>query len=916
MDSHDISKTLNGLAHTVRPTLIVGIGGTGAAALQQARLRFHQFMGRSCSWVALRAFDTAPQENRTPAPLVENTEFIYLGGFDAQSVIHDVIGGRLPHYSEWLPPWLTFQQVASGAGGIRPIGRLCYFYQHELVKNAADLALKSILDKSAATQHLQEAGVRVDLEAGIDIHIVGSLCGGTGSGIFLDLAYDLRRWAKQHTNKEVKVIGHLVLPEAFRNLPVAMRSLEANCYAALQELDHFMNASRERAWRVEYEPQHVEVDQGAPFSTCYLLSGLQKGGGIEDIDGLTSMIGEALFLLTATEMGQEAEKGATNTSQQQRITIDERHRACCYSSYGLLGIEIPSELLGHSLGASLAQDMKHRLMEPGPRQDEDVDRRAEALPAVLGLTSENVDALVPALDLDTSSVQFLIDNGQEGTARVSLPELLSQARASLRNRAEQNASRQPCNPEQLRNTLRDGLLEILPAPSGFDRSLRFLEGVLNRLRTLQQTLAARAEQARQTAAPHRAAAESVERDNVRDIKKYEAELHPWKVVMSEDAAERVRRTQSQQLGGHIALVDSVVDKMRRVQAMFANLRLEDPIEEGHYYRVHRSRIGVCPLAWFIDLLEPHRQRMIEDILKGLAEQFETWSLIGAGELSGRIYDICTRAIRLHFDREAGMTCDHLLADCYGYPSAHYTEIVNTFASRARASWEMHETYPLRNNVLEMAYIAAPSNSRISATLNGTQRMKAVERSWPWYVPIFRSEHGFSLIGLKRLGDYRSSFTEAVEVQQRYDLHLFLDRNWVSDLPFPDDNLEELAILRWFSLAECAGVLNRGNECYTFSANGMPPVPLKWYRSDSFKMFREDPAMVAAARTAVQVSGVLSNREGLEKCLERLTTKLAQARACAVGGNGYAEQPASREVHQIHQEIRAIHDVMRGPGARL
>ena len=366
MAINNLPDSQNALARVVRPTLIAAIGGTGTAAVRFAKERLEQYLDSKRHFVALRAFDTDSQDDQAPR-LVNNSEFIYLGGFNAQAVCQDVIEGRgFPHLSQWLPPWLDFHQVACGAGGIRPIGRLCYFYRRDRIEAAVREALTSIRDSDMALRHFKETGVQVNIDAGIDIHLICSLCGGTGSGMFLDMAFDLRRWAKEFTDKEVTVTGHLVLPEAFRNRPVVMRSLEANCYAALQELDHYMNVESAKAWRVEYQPGNLQVSEHLPFDYCYLLSGLQQGGSM-DVNGLTSMIGETLFLFSATEVGQRVLAGAINTSAQRRGTRDANGRVCCYSSYGMLGMEIPLELLGRSLGNDLAQDARHRILQPAPQ---------------------------------------------------------------------------------------------------------------------------------------------------------------------------------------------------------------------------------------------------------------------------------------------------------------------------------------------------------------------------------------------------------------------------------------------------------------------------------------------------------------------------------------------------------------------
>src|SRR4030095_3131396 len=94
---------------------------------------------------------------------------------------------------------------------------------------------------------------------------------------------------------------------------------------------------------------------------------------------------------------------------------------------------------------------------------------------------------------------------------------------------------------------------------------------------------------------------------------------------------------------------------------------------------------------------------------------------GAAELSSRFYAICAKTMQEHFEAEAGMSCDQLLADCYGQPSDRYREIVTSMLSRASASWEVHESYPLRDSTLEVSAIGAVADSHLYKALQDTHR---------------------------------------------------------------------------------------------------------------------------------------------------------------------------------------------------
>ena len=920
--TNNLTGSQNALARVVRPTLIAAIGGTGTAAVRFAKARMEQYLDSKRHFVALRAFDTDSQDDQSPR-LVNNSEFVYLGGFNAQAVCQDVIEGRgFSHLSQWLPPWLDFHQVACGAGGIRPIGRLCYFYRRDRIEASIREALTSIRDSDLALRHFKETGVQVNIDAGIDIHLICSLCGGTGSGMFLDMAFDLRRWAKEFTDKEVTVTGHLVLPEAFRNRPVVMRSLEANCYAALQELDHYMNVESRQAWRVEYQPGNLQVSEHLPFDYCYLLSGSQQGGSM-DVTGLTSMIGESLFLFSSTEVGQRVLAGAINTSAQRRGTRDAQGRVCCYSSYGMLGMEIPLELLGRALGSELARDARHRILQPAPQQDREMDAQIDALLPSIGLTTDASERFVPSLKLDLAPIIIMFNSKQENVARAMLTEHLLLMRADLQQRAKQQAALPLCDVKDLRAALRKGLLELMPQPSGFDRSLNFLKGVSGRLQTLRESLLGAVLEAKGEAEKHRIRAEAIERQGVAKVENIDAELGAWRQAAQIEARQIVLEGQALNLSSFLDEVRHLITRWQKIRTMFDHLRMERPLTEDSYYALRRSRASVCPVEWFNKLLEPFRDDMIHRVLAALVGEYDTWSNFSAGELSSRFFAICANTMQEHFAAEAGMNCDQLLADCYGYPGDRYREIVASLLSRARASWEIHESYPLRDSTLEVSAIGAVTDSHLYKAVQETHRdLTPVGSQWSDFVPILRTEHIMSLTGLKRLPSYRQSFMDSINLEQRYDLHFFLDRRWVSELVFPDEGLGELDDYRRFTLSEAVGAIKNLDGGYVFVAGRMR-VPLNTYRHMAFEYFRQNYDLNKRADNRIARSGVLFSKDKLESHIGKLRNKIDRASNGSNGTNGTNGsngrsshgRPTSREVQQVHQEIRAVLAALKnGDGA--
>jgi hypothetical protein len=784
-----------GMSRVVRPTLIIATGGTGTAAAKAALARIEHFVGPRHHYVAFRAFDTAFQDNREPR-LVDNSEYVYLGGFNAQSVIADIVSGQaFPHWEKWLPPRLNFQQVAFGAGGIRPIGRLCYFYRRDRVEAAIQEALTAVTDSDLALRFHQQTGIRVNLEAGIDIHLIGSVCGGTGSGIFLDLAFDLRRWAEEHTNRTVTVTGHLVLPEAFRGKPVVMKALEANAYTALQELDRYMNATSDDPWIAEYVQHRPETSRRAPFDHCYLLSGLQQGG-TSDVETLTAEIGEAIMLLTLSQAGQRISEGVINMAGQRKSTRDELGRVCCYSSYGVLGVELPEELLGESLGPDLARELHKQLLQSVAEVEAVPPEDLQSFKEQMQITDfRRIDELLPPLDPDLITVNAYLggDKRKKEQGKVVLQKVLVDAHDAQRRERRRLSQESPFDEGELRRHLSDQIRSTLLQPGGLDRNLRYLTRCVETLRAFQAQIREKTQEFDSIAEKHRSTAEAVEQGSTagKELKQLlDKDYEAWNEHVRSQTAAAVYRDQVPRIEKLILIVQQeFIAPWTRIKDMLNTLRLAVSRDEESYYRAQRARASVGPLKWFRqNLIVPNQDRLLREVLLKLINESRTWAALEPKEVSARFYDLCTEAIHHYFQNEPDMDCDRLLAECFEYPSGKYKIEVAELLSRAQANWEIHESYSMRDNRLEISAIGVRQDSTLYGTVRESWRqISPVDEQRDDYVPIFRTEHGISLPGLKSLPAYRKSLLASVVEEQRYDLHFFNDRRWVTRIEFAGED---------------------------------------------------------------------------------------------------------------------------------
>ena len=111
---------------------------------------------------------------------------------------------------------------------IRPLGRLAFAWHSANILQA----VRDNIGKLDVKFKVEG----VDLDDSLAIYIVGSLA-GTGSGMFLELAKMIKAYWPAYP-----VIGVFFMSDMFSSVG-DNQYRDANCYAALQELDFYQNAS-------------------------------------------------------------------------------------------------------------------------------------------------------------------------------------------------------------------------------------------------------------------------------------------------------------------------------------------------------------------------------------------------------------------------------------------------------------------------------------------------------------------------------------------------------------------------------------------------------------------------------------------------------------------------------------------------
>jgi serine/threonine protein kinase len=289
------------------PSLIVGLGGLGREVLQQLRKSLRKRGGPSETWPHIRLLhvDTDPLalEHAVSGEqdAVLSPEETLLTMFHRPS--HYLKRPRDRQQIEaWLPlpPLTRVPRDQVTAAGWRALGRLAFVTCAATIK----ARLRDELEACVAPEALEAANRRTGLglrSTWPRVYVATGLTGGTGSGMFIDLAYALRRTLGQLGYPRAEVVGLLLVPSSERS--AATPRPVANAFAALTELDYFASGGRGRG-----ESEGSDVPS-PPFSRCVLLPLPAKADGDAALRELAGLAGDYLCRDLTTPLGRVADQG-------------------------------------------------------------------------------------------------------------------------------------------------------------------------------------------------------------------------------------------------------------------------------------------------------------------------------------------------------------------------------------------------------------------------------------------------------------------------------------------------------------------------------------------------------------------------------------------------------------------------------
>jgi hypothetical protein len=331
----------------VRPTLFIGVGGTGMEVSLRVRRRILNYVwGNRENPVRLTNlsefplaqfvnFDLAVGETESGKatatdPLSELVKFSeeekLVLKLDMDKYLRsDGELNRHPYIASWFP--LTRKKAlelgidpTKGAGQIRSLSRLYFFDKYGLLRsmlNAKIGALLAGVDKETKTKRL---GLELE-PASLRVVVIASSAGGTGSGSFLDMGY-LAKWLAntQIGGGRAEIHLALMLPSGYSGF--GKSRTEANSYAALMELEASIGQGLKYVEGWKYG-ENMDNFPDKPYDDIFLFdTGNLAHKRTANANDLFDMVADILFEdFTSEEFATRKRSTSVNQSQKKAVSF-------------------------------------------------------------------------------------------------------------------------------------------------------------------------------------------------------------------------------------------------------------------------------------------------------------------------------------------------------------------------------------------------------------------------------------------------------------------------------------------------------------------------------------------------------------------------------------------------------------------
>lgn len=360
---------------TYRPTLVIGLGGTGkgiALSLKKMIAENSQYGMSDFPFLKILSIDTDTHAESSNSAIMTITDD-QLSLNPAREVLQLKTGFTVaptfadyPSIEEWFPQSLKSNLLGSsfstGAGQIKPLGRFAFAWNASEIKDA----ISSFIASPVSALEARNRNIANNLKQRINVFICGSLCGGTGAGTFLDVAYLVRSLATASNGNgyNVDIYGIFALASMFDG-GGGKANIKTNCYASLVELDHFMNGvnykNPNRVFHIAHKNDDSDMAMSCidypPFKHMFLFDNIGERVSI-GIDAFHEMAARFINLLISNEIADSWDSMDDNVTKnlEKNYKRDIYNKDVSYRGMGTYSILYPKRQVIQLRSLNLIKD--------------------------------------------------------------------------------------------------------------------------------------------------------------------------------------------------------------------------------------------------------------------------------------------------------------------------------------------------------------------------------------------------------------------------------------------------------------------------------------------------------------------------------------------------------------------------------
>lgn len=466
---------------SVRPTIYIGLGGTGINAVARTKKMFEDAYGKeNISKLPVRfvCIDYDKSARKDP----KNATDISADFIDINNVASPRETYRIQHengkYKWFFPQDVQFmdEKVTSGAAQVRGYGR----FLTEMIMTSIEAKLKTAYRNVKNIQ--QEITDQTQQIHTVDCHIVMSLAGGTGCGSFLNIAWALR----QLFQGDVNLIGYGVLYSVFRTMDVYGNQtprVVSNSYSAILDLDYLMSATEIEPIKVSMNGKDADLTRSL-YDQFYVIDNeTENGKVVKDVNSICEVIGTCLFA-SAGVVGDKVDSILSNVHWKKGHQYNIQPKNGWVQGLGACQVVYNGDSLAEIYSGKASIELIKQLLD----SDTDSEQRAQNWTETVRIRE------------DGTQFNYLTDSlyGKEKISRVNLPDLdIKDSIPDIKNAVTRYLSNLPDFPtegnikfkaDKLCEDLESHVKGVLNANHGIGNSLAFLKNLKSLISTYKREM--------------------------------------------------------------------------------------------------------------------------------------------------------------------------------------------------------------------------------------------------------------------------------------------------------------------------------------------------------------------------------------------------------------------------------------------